>query len=146
MRPRSSGPPGDGVSVEETALRLADLKAAAVARREPEALVIGADQILVCDGVWFDKPPDLAAARGAASRAARTHPCTGDRGRVPAGRTAPLAPRRPAAPRDARFSDAFLDAYLAAEGEEVTATVGAYRLEGRGVQLFDASRANMPPF
>jgi septum formation protein len=34
------------------------------------------------------------------------------------------------------FSDAFLDAYLAAEGDDVLATVGAYRLEGRGAQLF----------
>jgi septum formation protein len=34
------------------------------------------------------------------------------------------------------FSDAFLDAYLAAEDEMVTSTVGAYRLEGRGVHLF----------
>ena len=25
--------------------------------------MIGADQILVCDGVWFDKPLDVAAAR-----------------------------------------------------------------------------------
>ncbi len=36
-----------------------------------------------------------------------------------------------------QFSDAFLDAYLAAEGSEVTTTVGAYRLEGRGVHLFE---------
>ena len=56
------------MSAEDAALRLADLKAMAVARREPEALVIGADQILVCDGVWFDKPADVAAARGAAAR------------------------------------------------------------------------------
>jgi septum formation protein len=36
------------------------------------------------------------------------------------------------------FSDDFLDGYLAAEAEAVTSTVGAYRLEGRGVQLFDS--------
>jgi septum formation protein len=35
------------------------------------------------------------------------------------------------------FSDGFLDAYLEAEGEAVLASVGAYRLEGPGVQLFD---------
>jgi septum formation protein len=35
------------------------------------------------------------------------------------------------------FSDAFLDAYLDAEGEPVLAAVGAYRLEGMGSQLFD---------
>ena len=35
-------------------------------------------------------------------------------------------------------SDAFLDAYLALEAEAVTSTVGAYRLEGPGIHLFDA--------
>ena len=34
------------------------------------------------------------------------------------------------------FSDAFLDEYIAAEGESLCGSVGAYRLEGRGAQLF----------
>ena len=34
------------------------------------------------------------------------------------------------------FSEAFLDAYLALEGESVTQSVGAYRMEGAGAQLF----------
>ena len=34
------------------------------------------------------------------------------------------------------FGDEFLEAYLAAEGEAVLSSVGAYRLEGPGVQLF----------
>ncbi len=34
------------------------------------------------------------------------------------------------------FSDAFLDAYVAAEGAALTTTVGAYRLEGLGAHLF----------
>jgi len=34
------------------------------------------------------------------------------------------------------FSDAFLDDYIVAEGAAVLGSVGAYRLEGRGVQLF----------
>jgi septum formation protein len=33
------------------------------------------------------------------------------------------------------FSDAFLDDYLAREGTFVTQSVGAYRLEGPGIQL-----------
>src|SRR5439155_752056 len=36
-----------------------------------------------------------------------------------------------------QFSEAFLDAYLRAEGEAVLSSVGAYRLEGLGTQLFD---------
>jgi len=35
-----------------------------------------------------------------------------------------------------RFGDSFLDAYIAAEGESLLHSVGAYRLEGKGVQLF----------
>jgi len=35
------------------------------------------------------------------------------------------------------FSDAFLGAYLAIEGEALLASVGAYRLEGMGAQLFE---------
>ena len=34
------------------------------------------------------------------------------------------------------FSDAFLDEYLAAAGEDVLGSVGTYRLEGLGAHLF----------
>jgi septum formation protein len=40
------------------------------------------------------------------------------------------------------FSDTFLEAYLASEGEEVLTSVGAYRLEGPGVQLFSEIRGD----
>lgn len=38
---------------------LAEAKARTVAPRHPKALVLGADQLLVADGEWFDKPIDL---------------------------------------------------------------------------------------
>lgn len=118
------------------ALRLADAKAARVAAAEPDALVIGADQIVVCDGAWFDKPADLAAARIQLQTL---------RGRPHILATAAVCRRRGerlwqhiAAPRLVmrRFSDTFLDAYLALEGNHVLGSVGAYRLEGPGAQLF----------
>ena len=128
----------EGVSVEDAALRLADLKAMAVARREPEALVIGADQILVCGGVWFDKPSDVAAAReqlralrGRRHELVTAVVCHRDGGRVWHDVATPCLVMRD-------FSEEFLEGYLAAEGGAVTSTVGAYRLESRGVQLFDA--------
>jgi septum formation protein len=40
------------------------------------------------------------------------------------------------------FSDAFLDAYIALEGPDLLTSVGAYRLEGRGVQLFSDIRGD----
>jgi septum formation protein len=44
------------------AMKLAQAKARAVAISHPDAIVVGADQILVADDDWFDKPLDLAEA------------------------------------------------------------------------------------
>ena len=125
----------DGLSPAQTAIRLAELKAASVA--DPDALIIGADQILVCDGHWFDKPADLAAARTTLEAL---------RGRVHSLQTAVVCMRqgrlvwRHLAEPSLRMrlvSDTFLDLYLALEGDSVLSSVGAYRLEALGVQLFD---------
>ena len=51
----------EGVPPADAALLLAELKAARV--REPGAVVIGADQLLVCEGAWFDKPDGMDDAR-----------------------------------------------------------------------------------
>lgn len=127
-----------GVSVEQAALRLADLKAAAIGRCEAEAVVIGADQILVCEDTWHDKPFDVAGARrqlrmlrGRRHVLATAVVCHQRGCRVWHHAVAPCLTMRD-------FSDDFLDSYLAAEAGSVTSTVGAYRLESRGVQLFDA--------
>jgi septum formation protein len=123
---------------DETALLLADLKAARVAAAVPDALVIGADQLLVCDGRWFDKPADLTEARAHLNAL---------RGRAHVLVTAMVLRRggarvfqhvsRPRLTMRA-FGDAFLDAFLGIEGEAVLDSVGAYRLEGLGIHLFEA--------
>ena len=131
----------EGIPAGEAATVLAEAKARRVARRAPEgALVIGADQILVCDGVWFDKPADMAAARaqllalrGKTHELATALVCWRGGERVWGHAETPRL-----AMRD--FSDAFLDAYLEAEGEAVLSSVGAYRLEGLGAHLFAAVR------
>ena len=46
----------------DAVVMLADAKARQIARRDPEALVIGSDQLLVMDERWFDKPRDMAEA------------------------------------------------------------------------------------
>ena len=118
------------------ALALATEKARAVSQRHPDSLVIGADQILVADSEWFDKPHDhgevraqLQALRGR-GHALATAVCV-MRGGEPLwhATSMPELTMR-------RFTDAFLDRYIAEEGEALTASVGAYRLEGRGAQLF----------
>jgi septum formation protein len=120
----------------ECAIALAEAKAARVARRHPGSLVIGADQMLVCDSVWFDKPADLAAARAQllALRGKR-HELISALCVVRDGeRLWHVIDRSTLTMRN--FSDAFLADYLAAVGDAVLGSVGAYHLEGLGVQLF----------
>ncbi len=125
-----------GASGAQIAETLAELKANRVSARFPQALVIGADQVLSCNGVLFDKPPDMDHAR-AQLQALRGKPhelltavCVAKAG----GRVwhhnavARLTMRA--------FSDAFLDDYLQRAGEDVLGSVGVYRLEGLGAQLF----------
>lgn len=125
----------EGASADETALLLAELKARRI--RVADALVIGADQLLVCDGEWFDKPADpdaaraqLRALRGRAHTLVTAVVCLRDGQRIWHHVARPRLTMRD-------FSERFLDAYLAAEAAHVTGSVGAYRLEGPGVQLFD---------
>ena len=123
------------VGAAEAAAALAAAKAREVV--ESGALVIGADQILVCGGHWFNKPVDIAAAREQLQALrGRRHDlltavvCWREGREVWRHVAQPSLVMRP-------FSDAFLDAYLAAEGAACLGSVGAYRLEGLGVQLFD---------
>ena len=125
----------EGASAAEAALTLAALKAQRV--RDPEALVIGADQILTCGDAWFDKPDSLDGARaqlralrGQSHRLHTAVVCLQDGREVWRHVSEPLLRMR-------GFSDAFLDEYLAAEGDAVLSCVGAYRLEGLGAHLFD---------
>ena len=53
----------EGSSVSETAENLAWLKAQAVSRRYPNRLVIGGDQMMACDDIWYDKPGTMERAR-----------------------------------------------------------------------------------
>jgi septum formation protein len=125
-----------GRSAIDCALALAEAKAMAVAARWPDALVIGADQILRCQGKWFDKPASVEDARtqlqllrGLAHELVTAACAVADGGRVwSAANSTRLTMRQ--------FSDEFLDTYLDAEGTAVLGSVGAYHMEGRGIQLF----------
>lgn len=115
---------------------LAELKAQRVATRRPDRLVLGADQVLVLDGAILDKPTDRADARAQLlALRGRRHELLSAAVIFEAGRPVwrhvgrALLTMRP-------FSDAFLDDYLDAEGALAFSSVGAYRIEGRGAQLF----------
>lgn len=121
---------------DHVALTLAELKAVRVSRSRPGALVIGADQTLVCNGVLFDKPPDLAHAR-AQLQALRGKAHELVSAAVVARAGAPLWRETQRARLVMRpFSDAFLDRYLEQVGADALGSVGAYRIEGLGAQLF----------
>jgi septum formation protein len=126
-----------GADAAEIAQALAEAKAGAVSARVAEAHVIGADQTLSCEGRQWHKPKDRAEARDQLlSLSGRTHELqTGlagaRRGRVVWHHldTARLTMRR--------LTPDFVDDYLAAVGEAALGTVGAYSVEGRGIQLFE---------
>ena len=125
----------EGSSAEQAAQLLAELEARRV--RDPDALVIGADQLLVCQERWYDKPPDLAAARAQLlALRGQVHELVTA---VTCLRAGQVVWQHVARPRLAMrgFSEAFLDSYLEAEGERILSSVGAYRLEGLGIHLFD---------
>ncbi|TDQ81945.1 septum formation protein [Dongia mobilis] len=133
----------ENASVEETATLLAGLKAAAVARRCPAGcFVLGSDQMLACDGAWFDKPADVAAAREQLrALRGRAHVLLSAVVLLKDGSRiwhhvdrAELTMRA--------FSDDFLEDYLARAGADVLGSVGAYQLEGLGAQLFARVRGD----
>jgi septum formation protein len=117
-------------------LELASEKARAVSALHPDALVIGADQVMVCGGLLFAKPVDIHGARKQLShllgKAHNLHSAVA----VALGGDIHWQHVEKATLTMRAFSEAFLDDYLAAEGEAVLASVGAYRIEGRGIQLF----------
>jgi septum formation protein len=126
----------EGRSAVECVLALAEAKACHVAARHPDLWIVGADQILVLDDEWFDKPESLAGARRQLEKLrGRTHELATAaciiRGETRLWHTVTV-PRLTMR----EFSNDFLNAYIAAEGNDLLGSVGAYRLEGRGVQLF----------
>ena len=126
----------DGADAADAAEALAEMKARRVSRRHPDALVVGADQMLDCGGVWFDKPPDmeharaqLMALRGKTHRLIACVVSVRDGERIWHHTDSAKLTVRP-------FTDAFLDMYLDRLGTAALSSVGAYQLEGLGVQLF----------
>lgn len=125
----------ESARLRDIADALAEAKSMRVSRIE-EGLVIGADQIMVMDNQLFDKPKDINEARDRLKlMRGKTHYLMGavvicENG-VPVWRhmaKTKLTMRE--------FSDDFLEDYLDAEGDLVTKSVGAYRFEGLGSQLF----------
>jgi len=131
---RGKMPSANGTAVAE---HLAERKALSISSRHPDALVLGCDQVLVCEDRLFNKAMDNAEA-SATLRAlrGRTHELISAavlaRGEEFAWRCTDVARL---SMRD--FSDAYLKEYLRAELPDILGSVGCYRIEGRGAQLFE---------
>ncbi len=126
-----------GADGRDIALMLARSKAEAVSATHPGDLVIGADQTLSLGPELLHKPQDLAAARIQLDHLrGKTHRLHAAIALVRDGetlwsdiQTAELTMRD--------FSSEERDAVLQLEGDTVLASVGAYRLEGPSIRLFE---------
>lgn len=122
----------------EIAQSLAEQKALNVSGRYPDALVIGADQILECEGRLLNKAADQKEAREKLKTLrGQTHRlisavCVVQSDKIlwRHQQTASLTMRA--------FDDVFLEDYIQQAGEALTRSVGAYELESLGVRLFES--------
>lgn len=126
-----------GATPEEVALILAEAKAGDVAERRPGRLVLGCDQTLSLGGRVFHKPADMEAARRhLLALSGKTHELNSAAVLVRNGDVlwrhvgiARLTMRQ--------LSPAFIGRHLARVGDKALKSVGAYQIEGEGIQLFD---------
>jgi len=126
----------EGARSRDVADAIAEHKALRIARRAPEGLVLGCDQVLEVDGQVLGKPADLGAARARLTRLrGRAHRLL--TAAVLCDRGAPVwrwVDESVLTMRD--FSDAYRDAYLERAGWVATGTTGGYAIEGEGARLF----------
>ena len=126
------------VNPSSLARTLAVKKALAVSADRPDAWVIGSDSVASVEGRRFDKPADRAeAAEHLRFFSGRTLHLTSAAALARGGReewshfeAATLGVRE--------LSDEFIEGYLEAEWPEIGHCAGAFRLEARGVQLFES--------
>ena len=123
-------------SAKELALKLAILKANNVSNQNKDTLVIGADQVLECEGVLYDKPTNLVSAashlkalRGKKHRLISSA-CVACNNEIlwDITDTVILTMRN--------LSDEFIQSYINKVGPDILSSVGGYQLEGLGAQLF----------
>ncbi|MEJ6784168.1 Maf-like protein [Aminobacter sp. Piv2-1] len=126
-----------GASPEDVALVLAEAKATAVSEEHPGRLVLGCDQTLSLGDEVFHKPADMEGARRHLLKlSGKTHHLNSAAVLVRDGETlwrhvgiASLTMRK--------LDPAFIGRHLARVGDKALSSVGAYQIEGEGIQLFD---------
>lgn len=127
----------EGVSARDIADALADAKARSVSLMNPDALVLGADQILVQDGEIFSKAANRDEAETKLKKlSGNKHQLLSAAVMYEQGQAIWRAVDSATLfVRD--LSDGFIEEYLDALGEDAFWSVGCYQIEGRGIQLFE---------
>ena len=126
-----------GVSPEDVASILAEAKATEVSERRPGALVLGCDQTLSLGDEIFHKPADMESARRhLLALSGKTHRLNSAAVLCRNGEVlwrhvgvASLTMRK--------LDPAFIGRHLARVGAKALSSVGAYQIEGPGIQLFE---------
>lgn len=127
----------NGASPDEVALVLARAKASEVSSRFPGALVIGSDQTMSLGDIVFHKPKDMAdAANHLTILSGKTHRLNSA---IALCRNGELLWEHVAhASLTMRpLSANFIGQHLQRVGNKAMSSVGAYQLEGEGIQLFE---------
>ncbi|MCF6195650.1 MAG: Maf family nucleotide pyrophosphatase [Emcibacter sp.] len=125
-----------GAAPEKISEKLAQEKAVFVSKNHPNDIILGADQLLFCEGRLFDKPKDKAEAkahlqffRGKSHILHTSYALVRQNALLICETYSPCLTMR-------NFSDDFLDKYLDQSGDKILNSVGCYLLEDRGPQLF----------
>ncbi|MGB5213565.1 MAG: nucleoside triphosphate pyrophosphatase [Anderseniella sp.] len=123
--------------IDDLALVLANAKAQAVNTDHPADLVIGSDQVLICEGKVFTKVNTLPqAAQQLTELQGKTHvlisavACWHEN--QPVFQTSETASMRMY-----RLTAKDIDTYLAETGSTILGSVGCYQIEGKGIRLFE---------
>jgi septum formation protein len=118
--------------------RLAAEKALAVSRRHPERIVLGADQVLDCDGEVFHKPVSRNAAKTHLRKLAGRRHALHSAGAIAIGGqvverfvASAFLTLRP-------LTEEAIDLYLDLAGPDALSSVGVYQVEGFGIHLFES--------
>lgn len=126
----------DMIGLSDQAMTLAELKAKQVSL-STNGIVIGADQMLDLEGRAFDKPLSMQEARERLIElSGKTHCLQTAVAGCLNGEVIWRCLSRPRLTMR-HLSPDFIDRYLHLEGTALLSSVGAYRLEKMGVQLFE---------
>jgi septum formation protein len=126
-----------GSDAAAIAAALAQQKALHVSARHPGQLVLGGDSVIGFGEEMLSKCATLQEARALLRRlAGHTHLLVSAAALARDG-VLLWTHASPCRMTMRAFSQQFLDDYIAAEGEAILSSVGCYRFEGRGAQLFD---------